>query len=84
MKIITTFIAGAGAGIIAGYLTAPKSGKETREDILSEIESTKDQVEKKAMSKLKEAKDILNETVEKQTKNGKHALDKVKEVVTVS
>ena len=34
-------VIGAAAGVIAGILTAPKSGKETRDDIKSKAEELK-------------------------------------------
>ena len=39
---------GAAAGIVAGFLTAPKSGRETRADIKSKAEELKNQAAQKA------------------------------------
>lgn len=39
---------GAVAGLIAGVLTAPKSGKETRQDIMDKAEELKSKASKAA------------------------------------
>lgn len=41
-KLAFGAVIGAAVGIVAGVLTAPKSGKETREDLLRKAESAKD------------------------------------------
>jgi len=43
-KLAIGAIIGAAAGVVAGVLTAPKSGKETREDIKRKALETKDKV----------------------------------------
>jgi len=56
--------AGAIAGAIAGILLAPKSGKETREDIAKYLGEMKDKIAKK-LSDLKEiSQDKYDEVVE--------------------
>ncbi|MBH1980906.1 YtxH domain-containing protein, partial [Candidatus Saccharibacteria bacterium] len=42
-KLAIGAVIGAVSGIVAGILTAPKSGKETREDIKRKAEELKDQ-----------------------------------------
>jgi len=37
-----------GAGVLAGLMLAPKSGKETRKDIKDKFDETKDSIEDKA------------------------------------
>ena len=83
-KTILTFLLGAGVGVATGILTAPRSGKKTREKISNDLEDKKNELESIANHKLEEAKSFLNYKVEKQTENGKKALDKVKEVATIS
>lgn len=39
---------GAAAGVVAGFLTAPKSGKETREDLKRKATEMKENVNEKA------------------------------------
>jgi gas vesicle protein len=43
-KLAIGAIIGAAAGIVAGVLTAPKSGKETRDDIKRKASEAKDKV----------------------------------------
>lgn len=83
-KLMITFVSGAAAGLAAGYLTAPKSGEKTRKDIAKEYDATKKALEQAATSKLEEAKEILNETVEKQADNGKSFISRVKDAATIS
>ncbi|GAB4242465.1 MAG: hypothetical protein Tsb0034_19920 [Ekhidna sp.] len=82
-KSILTFMLGAGVGVATGILTAPRSGKKTREKISNDFEEKKNELEEMANKKLEEAKGFLNQTVERQTENGKKFLDKVKETATM-
>ena len=41
-KVAVGAVVAAAAGFVAGILTAPKSGKETREEVVDKVESTKD------------------------------------------
>lgn len=59
-KAINTLVAAA-AGFAAGILLAPKSGKETREDIKAKAIEAKDKAEGKA----DEAKEVLRESAAK-------------------
>lgn len=77
LKLISTFIIGAGAGLAAGYLTAPRSGKDTREKLVDESKEYKDALEKAATEKLAEAKSILNKTIKEKSSQGKQLIDKV-------
>lgn len=54
-------IIGAAAGIIAGLLTAPKSGKETRQDIKKHAEEMK----RTGTEKLDQLEDEVKRTVDK-------------------
>jgi gas vesicle protein len=49
----------AGAGYLAGILTAPKSGKETRKDIKDTAVKTKTEAEKKLKAMHSEATDLI-------------------------
>jgi gas vesicle protein len=84
INMILTFAVGAGAGLLAGLLTAPRSGKESRKMISDEIDNTKTALEDAANQKLEEAKSYLNNTIETQMDNGKKAIENIKEKVTVS
>lgn len=79
LKFIATFVIGAGAGIAAGYLTAPRSGKATRGKLVEESQDYKDALEKAATQKLAEAKSMLNKTIKEKSAQGKEMLDKVAE-----
>lgn len=48
-----------GAGVVAGLMLAPKSGKETREDIKNKATETKESIEAKA----KQLKDKAKEKI---------------------
>lgn len=63
---IGTLIAGA-AGYVAGILTAPKSGKETRADIKNTTDKTVAEIEKQ----LKRAYTELNDLIDSAKKQGK-------------
>jgi len=43
-KTILTFLGGAAAGVLAGFLFAPKSGKDTREVIAKRASDIKDEI----------------------------------------
>lgn len=49
---------GAIVGGIAALLTAPKSGKETRQDIKNKVDEIKTETTKKAETVKKQAKDV--------------------------
>lgn len=76
-KFITTLVIGVGTGLVAGYLTAPRSGKATRSKIVEDSQEYKDALEKAATQKLAEAKTILNETIKEKSVQGKKALDQL-------
>ena len=45
LKNILLVTGGLTAGVITGMLTAPKSGKETREDLMNKINELKSRIE---------------------------------------
>ncbi len=55
----------AAAGYVAGILTAPKSGKETREDIVDKATETYGAAEKKLKKLHAELNDVLSEASDK-------------------
>jgi gas vesicle protein len=59
-KIAISAAIGGLAGYLTGVLTAPKSGKQTRNEIADKAEATKDGAE----YKLQEAIDELNSTIQ--------------------
>ena len=80
-KSLLSFTIGAAVGVAAGILTAPRSGKRTRVMIGGEIDRTKSALEEAAASKLNEAKEILNNTIDAQISKGKESIDKVKNML---
>jgi len=56
---------GAAAGLVTGILTAPKSGKETREDIKTKAKEVKVDVTKKVESAASEANEIAEDVKSK-------------------
>jgi gas vesicle protein len=58
-KMALTAVVGGLAGYVTGVLTAPKSGKQTRNEIVDKAEAAKDGAE----FKLQEAIDELNNTI---------------------
>ncbi len=81
LKTIASFTIGAAAGLLAGYLTAPNSGKKTRKKIVNELDKSKNALEEAASQKLNEAKDLLSETVNSQLRKGKVVVDKTKDAI---
>jgi gas vesicle protein len=51
----------AGVGYLAGILTAPKSGKETRQDIASAAIKAKSEAEKRLKQLYSELSDLIND-----------------------
>ena len=52
-------VVAAGIGYVAGLLTAPKSGKETRHDIKKSAVKTKNELEKKLKSLSEDASSLI-------------------------
>ena len=64
--VALAFLGGAVAGVVAGILLAPKSGRETRQDLRDFARRAEDEV----LEKAKEARAALDEVIER----GKHFL----------
>lgn len=58
---------GAGIGLVAGLLTAPKSGKETRADIKKKAGEIKDQAVKKGGEIRDKAEDVMDDVKDRAT-----------------
>lgn len=52
---------GAAVGVVAGFLSAPKSGKETRAELKEKTMKTKDEVSKKAEYVASKASDMAED-----------------------
>ncbi|WP_055667282.1 YtxH domain-containing protein [Desnuesiella massiliensis] len=72
-KVATGAAAGILAGIAGGLLFAPKSGKETREDISNKAKEVNDSIKTKA----DEAKKALEEKTEEVKTNYQEAKEKI-------
>lgn len=95
-KIAVGAALAAGAGYLAGILTAPKSGKETRQDIANQAVKLKIEAEKKlkvmhgelgelikdAEVKLKKLSDKSKAELAKATEKAKLAREKAKEMLS--
>ena len=60
-KVALGAVIGAAAGLVAGILTAPKSGKETRADIKKKADEIKKEAAKKVDETKKEAGKFVDE-----------------------
>jgi gas vesicle protein len=73
-KLAMGAIIGAAVGVLAGVLTAPKSGRETREDIRRKAGEAKDKAATKRDDLLYKAEEIGDDVRAKATE----AIDNVK------
>lgn len=67
-------ILGAAAGMFAGILAAPKSGKETREELKRKSEEAKEMAADK-VEEVKECAEDAKERVARVAKTTRHAVD---------
>lgn len=75
-------ILGAIAGVIAGFLTAPKSGKETREDIKKKAHEVKGSAERRLKDAHKELGKLIDDTTAKAEKLKGQARDELKDLTS--
>lgn len=61
-KIALGAVVGMAAGLVAGFLTAPKSGKETRADLKAKANELKVEADKKAKEVMKQGDKVLKDT----------------------
>lgn len=74
---VWTLIA-AGAGYVAGVLTAPKSGRETRKDIKKTASKAKTEAEKKIKALHSDIKDLIEKVNKKKAKASSKAQKEMK------
>lgn len=67
-KFVLGTVIGAAAGVVAGMLTAPKSGEETRADLKAKAVELKEEAARRAGSLRAETKDTV-ERVEDKAEN---------------
>lgn len=70
-------IIGAIAGVLAGFLTAPKSGKETREDLKKKANEVKGSAERKLKDAYKELGSLSDDAKKKAKQLGGKAKDEM-------
>ncbi|NJN28708.1 MAG: YtxH domain-containing protein [Cyclobacteriaceae bacterium] len=83
VKFLLSLGFAAGVGMAIGIVTAPRSGKRTRARLTEEYEDAKSHLEDAANKKIKEAKAILNKTMEKQSEKSKDAMSKLREAIKI-
>jgi gas vesicle protein len=95
-KLAVGAVVAAAAGYIAGILTAPKSGKETREDIkttahtaysaaekeLKTLHTELDKLIREARGRADDLKDAGKENLDKAVANAKTAKEKARELLS--
>ncbi|MBW3568557.1 YtxH domain-containing protein [Candidatus Parcubacteria bacterium] len=69
---------GAAAGVAAGLLTAPRSGKDTRARIRTQAMDTRDLATEKMNRSLQKSKDMASNIAEKTKTRARRASDKAK------
>ena len=80
MKKVLTVIGAAAAGVVAGILVAPKSGKETREDLKKKAEEMGKSAQKRAGQAKLAAKDSADSIKEGAQKIGNTATETARDV----
>ena len=78
-NVVAAVILGAAAGYVAGILTAPKSGKETRQD----IKNTADKYKSEAEQKLQLLRDELSVVIDDASAKARYYSDKGRKEVAV-
>jgi gas vesicle protein len=74
---IAAVTAGAALGLVAGLLLAPKSGRETRDQLLQKTKHSMDE----GQEKIEEARDKVQEKADKVADTASQAVDREKEAV---
>lgn len=80
MKKLLAVLGAAAAGFAAGILTAPKSGKETREDLKRKADEYKGEAEKRTEQAKAAAKESVDSIKSGAKKVGNVASDVAKDV----
>ena len=80
MKKLLALVGGIAAGFVAGILTAPKSGKETREELKNKASELKQEAEKRTTQAKSVAKDSAESIKTGDRKIGDTAVETAKEV----
>lgn len=78
-NVVAAVVLGAAAGYIAGVLTAPKSGKETRQD----IKNTADKYKSEAEQRLQKLRDDLGVLIDDASAKARYYSDRGKKELAV-
>lgn len=78
IKKVSVVASAVGAGVLAGLMLAPKSGKETRKDIKNKLDETKDNLESKAKDAQKDLKDKSAQVKKELRERAEQAREEVK------
>lgn len=78
-NVVGAIILGAAAGYVAGILTAPKSGKDTRQD----IKNTADKYKTEAEQRLQQVRDELGVAINDASAKARYYSEKGKKEVAV-
>jgi len=76
-KLLLGTLIGAAAGFVAGVLTAPKSGKETRDELKKKAEAKKSEAIAKGKEVRHKAGDVAEDVITNAEKVTSKAADKV-------
>lgn len=77
VNMLLAFAVGTGVGLVTGILTAPRSGKKTREMISNEVNDTAKQLEAAAQQKLDEARKLISDGADKVNTKAKRIYNEV-------
>ncbi|MDH5379988.1 MAG: YtxH domain-containing protein [Cyclobacteriaceae bacterium] len=84
LKVAAGFVVGTLAGVAIGYLTAPSSGKSTREKIIKKGDDITGEIKGYAEEKVAMMKDLYNESINKMTGKGKKSVEEDKNLVSAN
>ncbi|HRW99541.1 MAG TPA: YtxH domain-containing protein [Cyclobacteriaceae bacterium] len=76
-KVLGGFILGSVAGVTAGMLLAPRSGRKTRKKLINKSKEMANDIADTANAKMREAVKAYNQRVDKFKANGKTAVDEL-------
>lgn len=79
-KVLGGFLLGSIAGVAAGMLLAPRSGRKTRKKIITKSKKMAGDLADTASTKMRQAVKAYNDRVDKYTANGKAMVDELAEV----
>lgn len=76
-KVLGGFLLGSVAGVAAGMLLAPRSGRKTRKKLINKSKKVASDIADTANTKMRDAVKAYNQRVDKFKGNGKSAVDEL-------